>query len=126
MAEVVAIAAGIGSILKALGTSGVYLKSAAGASLEAQAIAQQVHATEAILKSLKASLKTVHRSDDFYRIWAESTNIVLRNVIETVEGLNGKLGAQKGTARLSFWGKVKWPLSRDDSLQLQQHLQGYM
>ena len=126
MAEVVGIAAGIGSILKALGSTAVYLNGAASASREAQEIASQVHATEAILKSLRASLKTTHRSDEFYDNWADSTKLVLRNVKVTIDDLNSKLGARRGTTRLNFWAKVKWPLARDDSLMLQSHLQAYM
>lgn len=126
MAEAIGIAAGIGSILKAIASTGIYLNGTVGASREAQEIASLVHATEAILKSLKASLKTIHRSNDFYGIWANSTNLVLRNVKVTIDDLNNKLGSQRGTARLNFWAKVKWPLAREDSLLLQQHLQAYM
>jgi hypothetical protein len=126
MAEAVGIAAGVGGILKALVSTGVYLNGTASASSEAQAITDQVQATEAILKALEASLRTIQRPDKFYRIWAEPTKLVLGNIKTTVEDLNKTLGAQKGKARLSFWGKAKWPFTREDSILVQQHLQAYM
>lgn len=126
MAETVGIIVGIRSILKALGSTAVYLNSAASASREAQEIANLVHAKEAILKLLKASLETTHRSDEFFDNWAASTKLVLRNVKVTIDDLNGRLSSRRGSARLNFWAKVKWPLARNDLLMLQRHLQAYM
>ena len=126
MAEVVGIAAGIGSILKTLTSTGIYLQGIGSASREAQEVANQVQATEAVLKSLQASLKTVHRSQEFHNIWDESTKLVLANIQSTTDQLNNRLGPQGGKAKLSFWSKVKWPLTREEGLVLQQHMQAYM
>ena len=57
MADVISMIAGIGSILKAFGSTGVYLRSVSNASKETQLIADQLHATEAVLKALETSLK---------------------------------------------------------------------
>lgn len=125
MAEGVAFAAAIGSILKAIGTTATNLNSVASASKEAQQIATQVQATEAILKSLKLSLE-ITRPDAFFVAWTHSTNFVLGNVEATIKQLNEKLGVRNGISRLSLWGKTKWPYSREETIQLQQHMQGYM
>lgn len=88
MAEVVGIAAGIGSILKTLTSTGIYLQGVGSASREAQEVANQAVATEAIPKSLQASLKTIHRSDELYSVWGESTNftnLVFVNVRTTID-----------------------------------------
>jgi hypothetical protein len=126
MAEVVGIVAGVGSILKVLTSTSIYLQGIGNASREAQEVANQVHATEAILKSLKASLKIVHRSQEFYGVWGDSTKLVLQNVKTTTEELNKRLGSQGGKAKLNFWSKAKWPLAREEGLRLQQHMQAYM
>jgi hypothetical protein len=89
MSEVISIAAGIGVILKTLTTTGVFVGNA---SREAQEIANQVHTTEAILTSLQASLRSVHRSQEFYDVWSESTKLVLTNVKSATEELNKRLG----------------------------------
>jgi hypothetical protein len=77
MAEVFAITAGVGSVLKAIGSTGVYLNSAAGASREVQDIAKNMCATEKILKSLEASIETFPQSDYFYDIWSDSAKSVM-------------------------------------------------
>jgi hypothetical protein len=125
MAEAFAITAGIGSILKALLATGVYIKSAAGAEREAQEVADRVCATEGILTSLKASLKTTTRPHEFYNVWGESTNLVLDNVKATIQDLNGKFSSQRGVVTLNFWNKVTWPLDREESKMLLEHLQAY-
>jgi hypothetical protein len=51
-----------------------------------------VHTTEAILTSLQASLRSVHRSQEFYDVWSESTKLVLTNVKSATEELNKRLG----------------------------------
>lgn len=126
MAEIVGIAAGIGSILKTLTSTGIYLQGIGSASREAQEFANQVQTTEAILKSLQASLKTIHRSQEFHDVWGESTKLVLANIQTTTDQLNKRLGPQGSKARLSLWSKVKWPLDREEGLVLQQHMQAYM
>jgi hypothetical protein len=92
MSEVISIAAGIGVILKTLTTTGVFVNAVGNASREAQEIANQVHTTEAILTSLQASLRSVHRSQEFYDVWSESTKLVLTNVKSATEELNKRLG----------------------------------
>jgi hypothetical protein len=119
MAEIVGIAAGIGSILKALNSASVFLQNISSASREAQEVASQVHATEAIPRSL------LHRPQEFHDIWGESTKLVLRNVKATNEPLHEKLSSKDGKARLSFWSKMKWPPQREESIVL-QHMQAYM
>ncbi len=126
MAEPVSIISGVSGLLKALAATTVYLNGTANASREAQEIANHVRATEAILKSLKASLRTLHRSAEFYNIWSDSTNLVLSNVKATIDDLNSKLGSRGGTLRLSFWTRVQWPLAREDTLMLQRQMQAYM
>jgi hypothetical protein len=126
MAEFGGIVAGIGYILKTLTLTSVFLQNVGSASREAQGIASQMHATEAILNSLQASLMVVHRPQEFPDIWGESTKLILSNIKATTEQLNKKLGLQGGKARLSFWIKVKWPLQREESVILQQHMQAYM
>jgi hypothetical protein len=126
MAEVVGIMAGIGSILKTLTSTGIFLQNVGSASLEAQGVASQVHATESILRSLQASLQVLHRPQEFHDIWGDSTRLVLSNIKAVIEQLNKKLNSNGGKAKLSFWGKVKWPLQREESVVLQQNMQACM
>jgi len=66
MAEVVGIAAGIGSILKTLTSTGIYLQGIGSASREAQEVANQVQATVGTLPSstvLKWSEATILPDD---------------------------------------------------------------
>jgi hypothetical protein len=60
MAEVVGMATNIKSVLKTLTYTGVFLQAINNASREAQEIANLVYTTEAILKSLHGSLKSIH------------------------------------------------------------------
>jgi hypothetical protein len=126
MAEVVGIIAGIGSVLKTLTSTGVYVQGVGSASREAQQLMDQIYATQAILKSLKASLKTVRRSQEFYDVWGGSTKLVLANCQTTIERLNERLGAQSGKVNLKFWSKMTWPLEKEEGMVLQQHMQAYM
>jgi hypothetical protein len=93
---------------------------------EAQGVARQVHATEAILKSLQASIQVLNRPQEFHDIWGESTKLVLSNVRTTAEQPNEKLGSKRGKTRLSTWDKMKWPLQREETVVLQQNMQAYM
>lgn len=126
MAEVIGIAAGVGSLLKTLASTGIYLQGIGTASREAQEVANQVRATEAILKSLQVSFDVVHRSQEFYDGWGESAKLVLTIIKTTIEQVNKKLNSQDGKSILSFWDKVKWSLAREEGLVLQQHMQAYM
>lgn len=112
--------------MKALLATGTYLKEVGGATHEVRTIADKVEAVEAMLKSLKASLRTIHRSDEFYGIWGNMAHKSVSGVRSTIVELNSKLGASRKGSRLSFWSKVTWPLSRDDCQILQQDLQLYM
>lgn len=129
MAEVVALMAGIGSILKVIGSATTVIKGIAQAPQEAAQIATQLEATSAILTSMKHSFAVVCRSQEFLDIWSGSTHLVLRNIQATTEQLNTKLGSDRNrTSRLNlgFWRKITWPLGREETLMLQLQLQGYM
>jgi hypothetical protein len=126
MAEVVGIVAGIGAILKTLTSTGIFAQNVGSASGEAQEVVRQVHATEAILKSLQASLEVLRQPQEFHDIWVESTKPVMGNVKITVEQLNEKLSSNGGKARLSLWRKAKWPLQKEETVVLQQHMQAYI
>ncbi|KAB2101698.1 hypothetical protein AG0111_0g10452 [Alternaria gaisen] len=125
MADVISMIAGIGSILKAFGSTGVYLRSVSNASKEAQLIADQLHATEAILKALKTSLKVSPPSSSSYATWADSMNLVLGKVRSIIDDLNTKLSSQRGVVRLSFRKKVMWPFDKEDSAALLENLKAY-
>jgi hypothetical protein len=126
MAEVFAITAGVGSVLKAIGSTGVYLNSAAGASREVQDIAKNMCATEKILKSLEASIETFPQSDYFYDIWSDSAKSVIEDVKTTIEELNSKLPQPRINGRLSTFERVKWPLAREETVLLLEHLKAYI
>lgn len=126
MAEVVGVVAGIGSILKVLTSAGIYLKGIGSASHEAQAVARQVNATEAILKALQASVDGVHRPRAFFEAWDEPARLVLHDIQVTIEELNLRLGRQNGQVKMGSWDKVTWPFAREESLILQQHMQSYL
>jgi hypothetical protein len=74
MTDAMGIVAGIGPILKTLTSAGIFLQNIDSASREAQEVASQVHATEAILKSLQASLQVLRRPQEFHDIWGDRPN----------------------------------------------------
>lgn len=129
MVEPVSLAASIASILKGVTTACVYLDGVRKASLEAAQVAAQLEGTKAILTALKISIETQHRPSEFLALWGPSAKMVLDNVKVTMELLNNKLGSASlsgGSVRLSFWNKAIWPLGRQESMVLQQQLQGYL
>ncbi|CAN9452482.1 unnamed protein product [Alternaria alternata] len=115
MADVISMIAGIGSILKAFGSTGVYLRSVSNASKETQLIADQLHATEAVLKALETSLKVSPPSSKSYTVWADPMNLVLGKIKSIIDDLNTKLSSQRGVVILSFRKKAMWPFDKDDS-----------
>lgn len=126
MAEVVRVVAGIGSTLKVLASAGLYIKGISSASHEAQAVARQITATEAILKALQASVDGVHRPRAFFDAWDEPVRLVLHDIRVTIEELDDRLGRQNGKVRMGAWNKLTWPFVREESLILQQHMQSYL
>lgn len=130
MAEVLGTTAAIGNILKAILTTGTLLQAISRAPNEAQQLSNQIDATNAVLKSLKASLRAVNRPQEFFTIWTRPTRVVLRNIKTTIDELNARLGGQRsGPPRpvtLSFWSRVTWPFEREECLMLQAQLQNYL
>jgi hypothetical protein len=68
----------------------------------------------------------LQRPQEFHDIWGESIKLVLSNAKATIEQFNEKSSSKGGKAGLNVWGKVKWPLQREESVVLQQHMQAYM
>ncbi|CAN9186612.1 unnamed protein product [Alternaria alternata] len=126
MADVISMIAGIGSILKAFGSTGVYLRSVSNASKETQLIADQLHATEAVLKALETSLKVSPPSPKSYTVWADPMNLVLGKIKSIIDDLNTKLSSQRGVVILSFRKKIMWPFDKDDSEVLLAHLKAHL
>jgi hypothetical protein len=126
MADVISMIAGIGSILKAFGSTGVYLRSVSNASKETQLIADQLHATEAVLKALETSLKVSPPSSKSYTVWGDPMNLVLGKIKSIIDDLNTKLSSQRGVVILSFRKKVMWPFDKDDSEVLLAHLKAHL
>jgi hypothetical protein len=130
MAEAIGIAAGITSVLKAIGSAAALVNGVRNAPLEAREVARQLEAAGAILAALKASMNVVNRSQEFLSIWGTSSTIVLKNIEITVAQLNKRLGGginrSSNVIRLGFWARVKWPFEREEGMILQQQLQGYL
>jgi hypothetical protein len=130
MAEALGLAVSIASIAEGIKNVGLYIRRVHSATLEARNIANQLEATRAILSSLKTSLDTMNRPQEFLNVWKPSTRLVLANVRLTMTQLNKRLGGDGDSLpknpRLSFWRKVTWPLEKQDELCLVQQLHGYM
>jgi hypothetical protein len=126
MADIISTIAAIGSILKALGSTGFYFRSVSNAAKEVQLVTKQVHATEAVLKSLKTSLQASLPSSSIHAIWADSTNLVLSNAKEIIDDLNTKFSSQRGIVAMTFRKKMMWPLDKEDSSTLLAHLKSYI
>jgi hypothetical protein len=133
MAEVLAVAGAISSVIS-IGSSimtainglvktGQIISEIKNAPLEAKHIANQLDAAKAILTSLRSSLDTVHRSQDFLRAWGTSAHLVLLNIETTMAQIQKKL------CKSGFLGlkkRFQWRYEKVEAQALQQTLQGYM
>jgi hypothetical protein len=130
MAEGLAIAASITSILKGIATTSSLLRDIHGAPEQAKQVAAQIEATKAILTALKTSVSTQRRSQEFHTVWNASARTVFKNIWGTIVKLNERLGGSgtrvPATIRLGLWRRVKWPLGREEGLHLLIELHGYM
>jgi hypothetical protein len=122
-------AASIAGIIQVVARASSLIRGIHRAPLEAKQVQVQLNAASAILASLKASLDAIHRPRDFLRAWGDSTHLVWENIRLTLSELTASLGIDNGAAshlRLSFWSRIKWTLSRPQTLMLQQQLHGYI
>lgn len=130
MAEAIGIATSIGSILKAITAIAGYIDGLQSASMQASQVAMQLRAANATLTALNLNLSAVHRPQEFVIVWEPVAKIVLENIKVTITALNKKLGGNgikvPNKVKLSFRGKVAWPLNREDEIILLQQLQGYL
>jgi hypothetical protein len=129
MAEIGLVASIVG-VLTSTAQAVSLVRGIQRAPLEATQILNQLQTASAILSSLKMTLNTVHRPQEFLLIWDRSTRLALRNISLTIQQLNQQLGGHDRRLirriRLSIWTTVTWPLNREEGLILQQQLQGYM
>jgi hypothetical protein len=79
-----------------------------------------------LLSPFSGHFKPVSRSCTDRKSSMISGGLVLSNIKAVIEQLNKKLNSNGGKAKLSFWGKVKWPLQREESVVLQQNMQACM
>lgn len=129
MAEVIGTVAAVGSILKALTSTGALIHAISRAPREARLLADQIDATKATLKSLRASLRTMNRSQAFMDLWTDPTRQLLANLKETIDQLNLQLGGKRvsrASPSMSFWSRVRWPFDREETLMLQMQMQSYL
>jgi hypothetical protein len=130
MAELIAVAHAISPILSGIASAYKLINGIKQAGREAEDVANQLRATQAVLVALKTTLNTQHRSEEFMSIWGTSAKTTLRSLRITVARMNSKLGdtGLKGSSavQLPFWRKVRWPYEREESLILQMQLQSYM
>jgi hypothetical protein len=129
-AEPLTIAASIGSAIKFVASACLYVKGVANASDQAQQVADQLHATKTLLKAVKLSMQAIHRPRHFIDLWTPTTNVIIKNIRESITQLNQRLGGG-GTRSLEViglntWNRLTWPLEREETLVLQQHLQAHM
>ena len=123
MGEVVALTAAIGSILKAIGSTGLYLKSVSGASREVGDITKRVETTETVLLALRKTIEDFPQPAHFYDIWKKPANDVFGDLKTTIEELNSRLPLSGSTGKLSNLQRAKWQLAREETVLLLSHLQ---
>jgi hypothetical protein len=130
MAEPFSIVAGVGGLLKSLGSVYLYVRGMSTASDQSQHIADQLQATKALLKALKLSFQTIRRPRPFVEMWEPSVRLIVKNIDGTIKEFDQKLRLTEqstpGALRLNAWGRAMWPLDREDMLVLQQHLQMHL
>jgi len=125
MGEVFAITVGIGTVLKAIGSTGIYLKGASSASREVGDIAKRLETTGSVLEAIKKTVETYPPSTIFYNIWEVPAEKVVGNIETTIRELNGKLPLPGTNGKLSNFERAKWPLAREETVLLLDHLQAY-
>lgn len=127
MAEVVGIVAAIGSLIKTVGHTYLLIEDMKNAPQDVKDIVSQLGATEAVLKSLMATLNAVKREEQFLWDWNDSLTIALAYVENIVAQLQRNLGIEDGQApKLTPWKKFTWSLEKDEIRRLQIHLQAAM
>jgi hypothetical protein len=130
MAEVVAVAHAIAPIVSAMITAYKLINGINKASNEAEDLANQLRATQAVLVALRTTLNTQHRSEQFLSIWSPPAKTTLRSLKIVIGRMNEKLGGtnwkRSSVIQMPFLKKVKWPYEREEGLILQLQLQSYM
>jgi hypothetical protein len=133
MAEIIAVAGAVSTVfsigssivsaINGLVKTGQIISEIKNAPLEAKHIANQLDAAKTILTSMRSSLDTVPRSQDFLKVWGSSAQLVLSNIETTMTQIQKKL-CEGGF--LGLKKRFQWRYEKAEAHALQQTLQGYM